>query len=161
MNLEIQQILTQALGFLILLFILKKIAWKPLLSLLDERREKISSEFQTIERTKSELSRLEQDYKARLADIDAQARQRIQEAISEGQRISVEIQEKAREESKNILNKAKENIELEVAKARVELRNQVATLAIKAAEKLIKVELTEERHKRLVTEFIDEAGQLR
>ena len=161
MNLEIQQILTQALGFLILLFILKKIAWKPLLSLLDERREKISSEFQTIERTKSELSRLEQDYKARLADIDAQARQRIQEAISEGQRISVEIQEKAREESKNILNKAKENIELEVAKARVELRNQVATLAIKAAEKLIKVELTEERHKRLVTEFIDAAGQLR
>jgi len=98
LNLEIQQILTQALGFLILLFILKKIAWKPLLSLLDERREKISSEFQTIERTKSELSRLEQDYKARLADIDAQARQRIQEAISEGQRISVEIQEKAREE---------------------------------------------------------------
>ena len=161
MNLEIQQILTQALGFLILLFILKKIAWKPLLSLLDERREKISSEFQTIERTKSELSRLEQDYKARLADIDAQARQRIQEAISEGQRISVEIQEKAREESRNILNKAKENIELEVAKARVELRNQVAVLAIKAAEKLIKVELTEERHKRLVTEFIDEAGQLR
>jgi F-type H+-transporting ATPase subunit b len=161
LNLEIQQILTQALGFLILLFILKKIAWKPLLSLLDERREKISSEFQAIEHTKSELSRLEQDYKARLADIDAQARQRIQEAISEGQRISVEIQEKAREESKNILNKAKENIELEVAKARVELRNQVAVLAIKTAEKLIKVELTEERHKRLVTEFIDEAGQLR
>ena len=161
MNLEIQQILTQALGFLILLFILKKIAWKPLLSLLDERREKITSEFQTIDRTKSELLRLEQDYKARLADIDALARQRIQEAVSEGQRISVEIQEKAREESKNILNKAKENIELEVAKARVELRNQVATLAIKAAEKLIKVELTEERHKRLVTEFIDAAGQLR
>ena len=161
MNLEIQQILTQALGFLILLFILKKIAWKPLLSLLDERREKISSEFQNIESTKSELSRLELDYKSRLADIDAQARQRIQEAISEGQRIAVEIQEKAREESKNILNKAKENIELEVAKARVELRNQVAALAIKAAEKVIKVELTEERHKRLVTEFIDEAGQLR
>ncbi len=161
MNLEIQQILTQALGFLILLFILKKIAWKPLLSLLDERREKISSEFQAIERTKSEITRLEQDYKARLADIDAQARQRIQEAISEGQRISVEIQEKAREESKNILNKAKENIELEVAKARVELRNQVAVLALKAAEKVIKEELTEERHRRLVTEFIDEAGQLR
>ena len=43
----------------------------------------------------------------------------------------------------------------------MELRNQVAALAIKAAEKVIKVELTEERHKRLVTDFIDEAGQLR
>ena len=161
MNLEIQQILTQALGFLILLFLMKKFAWKPLLSLLDERREKISSEFQTIERTKSELSRLEQDYKARLADIDTQARQRIQEAISEGQRISVEIQEKAKEEAKKSLNKAKENIEFEVAKARVEIRNQIATLAIMAAEKVIKEELTEERHMRLVTDFIDEAGHLR
>lgn len=161
MNLEIQQILTQAIGFLVLLFILKKIAWKPLLSLLDERREKISSEFRNIEQTKSELSRLEQDYKARLAEIEAQARQKIQEAISEGQKISVELQEKAREEGKNILNKAKENIDLEIAKARVELRNQVASLAIKAAEKVIKEELSEERHKRLVTEFIDEAGQLR
>ena len=161
MNLEIQQILTQAIGFLVLLFILKKIAWKPLLSLLDERREKISSEFRNIEQTKSELSRLEQDYKARLAEIDAQARQKIQEAIAEGQRIAVEVQEKAREEGKNILNKAKDNIELEIAKARVELRNQVASLAIRAAEKVIKEELTEERHKRLVTEFIDEAGQLR
>ncbi len=161
MNLEIQQILTQAIGFLVLLFILKKIAWKPLLSLLDERREKISSEFRNIEQTKSELSRLEQDYKARLAEIDAQARQKIQEAIAEGQRIAVEVQEKAREEGKNILNKAKENIDLEIAKARVELRNQVASLAIRAAEKVIKEELSEERHKRLVTEFIDEAGQLR
>jgi len=161
LNLEIQQILTQAIGFLVLLFILKKIAWKPLLSLLDERREKISSEFRNIEQTKSELSRLEQDYKARLAEIEAQARQKIQEAIAEGQRIAVEVQEKAREEGKNILNKAKDNIELEIAKARVELRNQVASLAIRAAEKVIKEELTEERHKRLVTEFIDEAGQLR
>ena len=161
MNLEIQQILTQAIGFLVLLFILKKIAWKPLLSLLDERREKISSEFRNIEQTKSELSRLEQDYKARLAEIDAQARQKIQEAIAEGQRIAVEVQEKAREEGKNILNKAKENIDLEIAKARVELRNQVASLAIRAAEKVLKEELSEERHKRLITEFIDEAGQLR
>ncbi|MCC6543310.1 MAG: F0F1 ATP synthase subunit B [Nitrospirae bacterium] len=161
MNLEIQQILTQALGFLVLLFILKKIAWKPLLSLLDERREKILSEFQSIERTKSELSRLEQEYKARLAEIDAQARQKIQEAIAEGHQIAVDVQEKAREEAKNILNKAKDNIDLEIAKARVELRNQVVSLAISAAEKVIKEELSDERHKRLVNEFIDEAGQLR
>lgn len=161
MNLEIQQILTQALGFLILLFILKKIAWKPLLSLLDERREKIATEFRTIEHTKSDLARLEQDYKARLADIDAQARQRIQEAISEGQRIAVEIQEKAREDAKETLNKARENIGYEVAKARVELRNQVAGLAIMAAEKVLKEEINAERHKRLVTDFIEQAERIR
>lgn len=161
MNLEIQQILTQALGFLILLFLLKKIAWKPLLTLLDERREKISSEFKNIERVKSDLSRLEEDYKTKLAEIDAQARLRIQEAISEGQRISMEIQEKAREEAQKTVEKAKANIEMEVAKARVDLRNQVAGMAIRAAEKILKEELNEERQKRLVTDFIEEAERVR
>ena len=155
MNLEIQQILTQALGFLILLWILKKIAWKPLLSLLDERREKIVSEFKNIDQVKSDLARLEEQYKAKLSEIDAQARQRIQEAISEGQRISMEIQEKARDEAKKTIDKAKANIEMEVAKARVDLRNQVSSIAIRAAEKILKEELNEERNKRLVMDFIE------
>ena len=161
MNLEIQQILTQALGFFILLFILKKFAWKPLLALLEERREKISSEFKNIEQVKSELSRLEEDYKAKLADIDTQARLKIQEAIAEAQRISIEIQEKSRDEAKKTLDKAKANIELEIAKARVDLRNQVANIAIKAAEKVLKEELNEERHRRLVMGFIEDLEQVR
>ncbi len=155
MNLELQQILTQALGFIILLFLLKKFAWKPLLSLLDERRDKISSEFENIERVKTELARLGDDYKAKLSDIDAQARQKIQEAVSEGQRIAVELQEKAREDANKALEKAKANIELEVAKARAELRSQMTSIAIKAAEKILKEDLNDERHNRLVMGFIE------
>ena len=161
MNLDIYQILTQALGFLILLWLLKKFAWKPLLTLIDERREKISSEFNNIERVKSELSRLEEDYKAKLAEIDALARQRIQEAISEGQRVAIDIQEKAREEAQKTLDKAKANIEMEVSKARVELRNQVAHIAIRAAEKILKEELDRERHKRLVADFIESVERVK
>ena len=155
MNLELQQILTQAFGFIILLILLKKFAWKPLLSLLDERRDKISSEFATIERVKTELARLEDDYKARLSDIDAHARLKIQEAVSEGQRIAAELQEKAREDANKTLEKAKANIEIEVAKARAELRSQMTSIAIKAAEKILKEDLNDERHKRLVTGFIE------
>lgn len=155
MNLEIQQILTQALGFIILLFLLKKFAWKPLLSLLDERRDKISSEFSNIERVKTEIGRLENDYRSKLADIDAQARQKIQESVLEGQRIAVELQEKAREDANKTLEKAKANIEIEVAKARAELRNQMTNIAIKAAEKILKEDLNDDRHKRLVMGFIE------
>lgn len=155
MNLEIQQILTQALGFIILLFLLKKFAWKPLLSLLDERRDKISSEFSNIERVKTEIGRLENDYRSKLADIDAQARQKIQEAVLEGQRIAVELQEKAREDANKTLEKAKANIEIEVAKARAELRNQMTNIAIRAAEKILQEDLNDDRHKRLVMGFIE------
>ncbi|MBI5194220.1 MAG: F0F1 ATP synthase subunit B [Nitrospirae bacterium] len=155
MNLEIQQILTQAFGFIILLFLLKKFAWKPLLSLLDERRDKIASEFNTIERVKSEIARLEEDYKSKLADIDNHSRQKIQEAISEGQRIAAEIQDKAREDANKAIEKAKANIEIEVAKARMELRSQMANIAIKAAEKILKEDLDDSRHKNLVMGFIE------
>lgn len=161
MNLEIQQILTQILGFLILLYILKRFAWKPLLSLLDERREKIASEFKNIEKFKEELSRIEEDYKAKLSEIDAQARIRIQEAIAEGQRISIEIQDKARDEAKKLLEKAKVNIELEMAKAKVELRNEVATLAIMAAERILREELDGKKQKKLVIDFIERVAQLK
>lgn len=155
MNLELQQILTQAFGFIILLILLKKFAWKPLLSLLDERRDKISSEFENIERVKTELARLGEDYKAKLSDIDAQARQKIQEAVSEGQRIAVELQEKAKEDANKAMEKAKANIEIEIAKARAELRNQMTNIAIKAAEKILKEDLNDDRHNRLVMGFIE------
>lgn len=155
MNLEIQQILTQALGFIILLFLLKKYAWKPLLSLLDERRDKIASEFNNIERVKTEIGRLENDYRSKLADIDAQARQKIQEAVLEGQRIAVELQEKAREDANKTLEKAKANIEIEIAKARAELRTQMTSIAIRAAEKILQEDLNDDRHKRLVMGFIE------
>lgn len=161
MNLEIQQILTQALGFIILLWILKKLAWKPLLGLLDERKERIASELKNIEDTKANLARLEEEYRAKLADIDNQARIKIQEAISEGQRMAMEIQDKARDEARKIVEKARANVEMEVARARVELRNQVANLAIKAAEKVLQEELDEEKHKRLVLNFIEEVEQIR
>lgn len=161
MNLEIQQILTQIIGFLLLLYLLKKLTWKPLITLLDERRERIASEFKNIEKVKEELAKIEEDYKAKLAEIDAQARIRIQESIAEGQRISMEIQDKSREEAKKILSKAKTNIELEIAKAKVELRNEVAALAIRAAEKILREELDGKKQKKLVIDFIEKVEQLK
>ncbi len=161
MNLEIQQILTQIVGFLILLYLLKRFAWKPLLSLLDERRERIASEFKNIENLKEELAKIEVDYRIKLAEIDTQARLRLQEAISEGQRISIEIQDKAREDAKKILSKAKVNIELEMAKAKVELRNEVAALAIRAAEKILREELDGKKQRELVIDFIEKVEQLK
>ncbi len=161
MNLEIQQLLTHALGFIILLWILKRLAWRPLLTLLEERKERIASEFRNIENSKAELARLEGEYRAKLAEIDTQARAKIQEAINEGQRMSMEIQEKARDEARKIIEKAKMNIDLEVARARMELKNEMANLAIRAAEKILQEEIDEEKHKRLVMNFLEEVEHIR
>ena len=151
-------ILTQIVGFLILYWILKKYAWKPLLGMLEERRQKISDEFQKIENTQADLAKLKDDFESQIKKIEQIARDKETAAIAEGQRIAQEIQTNAREEAKQIIEKAKQNIDLEIAKAKVELRNQIVGLTIQATEKIIREQLDEEKHREKINSFIDEIG---
>ena len=161
MNLEWQQVLTQIVGFILLFWVLKKYAWKPLLGMLEERRQKISDEFQKIEKSQSDVAKLKDDFEAQIKKLDQIARDKETAAIAEGQKISQEIQVKAREEVKEIIQKAKENINLEITKAKVELRNQIVTLTIQATEKIIKENLDDQKHREKINSFIDEVGSLR
>ena len=138
MNVSIQEILTQAFGFLVLLFILKRLAWKPILELLETRRAKIASGLEEIEHSKQDLANLKVDYDKRLSLIEEEARAKLQEAIQEGKKMAREIQDSARNQAKELLLKTKEDIELEAAKARVTLRKEIVNLAFAATEKLVK-----------------------
>lgn len=154
MNLEIQQIGTQVVGFLILLWILRRFAWGPLFQVLEERRARIAREIAEVEGLKAELGRLEADYKTRLADLDAQARQRLLEAVEEGRRVSREIQEKAREDAAKTIERARQSLELEITAARTHLHDEVVTLALMAAERVIRERLDDAKHRQVVADFI-------
>src|SRR6185436_7436700 len=82
MNLiDVPQVLTQILGFLLMVWILRRYAWGPLLGMLEARREKIAGEFKEADRLKAEAVALRGKYEAELRTIDAQARQKINEAM--------------------------------------------------------------------------------
>jgi F-type H+-transporting ATPase subunit b len=155
MGLEIGQIVTQIIGFLIAVFLLKKFAWKPLLSILEERRTKIKSEFDNIDKEKEKVADLLSDYQTKLKEIDSLARVKIQEAAREGQKVANEIKENARKESKDILTKGREEIQRDVDKAKVQLKNDLVNMTMRVAEKLIRERLDEEKDKKLIAEFID------
>jgi len=155
MGLEFGQIITQIFGFLLAVIILKKFAWKPLLSILEERRSKIKSEFDNIDNEKKKVEDLLSLYETKLKEIDALARVKIQEAAQEGQKMANEIKENARKESKDILTKAREEIARDVDKAKVQLKNDLVNMAMRAAEKLIRERLDEEKDKKLIAEFIE------
>ena len=161
MTLSLQEILTQAGGFILLVLVLKRLAWKPLLKLLDERRQKIQNGFEEIERVKKDLERLKSQYEEARAHIEDEARRKLQQAIDEGKRVSRELQEGARRESRTILEKAKEDIQLEIAKAKVVLRNEIADLTLRATERLIKEKLDETKDKELVLDFIEDLEKLK
>ncbi len=152
-------VVTQIIGFMIALWILKAFAWKPLLKMLDDRRNKIAGDIDDAEKIRIEADDLLEGYKGKLRDIDNEARSKIQEAISEGTRIASEIREQAREESRQVLAKSREELSRDVAKARVQLRDDIISMALGAAEKVISAKLDEDEHKRILEDFLKEVDR--
>ncbi|MCK5124788.1 MAG: F0F1 ATP synthase subunit B [candidate division Zixibacteria bacterium] len=155
MELDWKLILTHMLGFVITVVILAKFAWRPILGILDERREKIKSEFDQIESGKSEIEETKAGYDAKLKDIDNLARQKLTEAVNDGQKVAAEIKEQGRDEAKEIIFKAKAETDREVEKARAALKEDMVKMTIAAAEKIISKKLDEQENRRLIKDFID------
>lgn len=156
MNVDIQQILTHILGFLIVLWILRKFAWQPILKVLEDRRQKIKSDFDAAAAKRQEAADLADQYTARMRDIENEARAKLQDAIEDGRRVAAEIREEARGEARKIIDKARADLERDVAKAKVELRNQLVNMTMSATERVIRQTVDEKAHRQLITDFIDE-----
>jgi F-type H+-transporting ATPase subunit b len=156
LQLDIQQIVSQALSFLLLLWILRRFAWRPLLTMLDQRRAHIENELRQVAQHKIELARLQEDYGRRLAKIDEEARAKIQQAVLDGKRVAVEIQEQARAQALALMAKSKDAIELELAKAKVTLRDAVAGMTVEAVEQILRHKLDAQTDRRLVETVLDE-----
>lgn len=155
MNLDVQLIVTHIIGFVIMVWILGKFAWKPLMGILEERRQKIKSEFDKIETGKAEVADIKADLEAKLKDIDNLSRQRLTEAVNEGQRIAADIKEDGRKEAKEIITRAKEELQRDVEKARAALKEDMVSITLAAAEKVISARLDDSENRRLVADFID------
>ena len=161
LQLDLQQILSQAFSFLILLWVLRRFAWKPLLNLLDARRARIEDDLRQIAKSKENVARLQAEYAQKLSTIHDEARVKIQEAVLEGKRIAIEIQEQARAQSQAILTKAKETMELELAKAKVSLRDAVVGMTLEAVERVLRQKLDPKSDRQLVETVLDELEQSR
>ena len=153
---DLQQILSQLISFVLLLLLLRRFAWGPLLNILDQRRKHIEDGLRHVAASKAEVERLKVEYSQRLAKIEDEARVKIQQAILEGKRISLEIQEQARAQAQEAMTKTKEAIELEVAKAKVQLRDHVAQLTVEAVEKVLRQKVDSKTDRQLVETVLDE-----
>lgn len=149
-------VVAQALTFLIFLWILKKFAWKPILNVLDSRRNHITSEFERIGTLEKEVNTLKTNYEEKIKNIESEARTKIQEAVNDGRRVAEEIAEKARADARIITEKAKKKVDIELAKARAQLKDEVITLTLKTAEKLMRVTIDENKNRALIDSFIDD-----
>ena len=161
MNLiDYRQVLTQIVGFVIMVFLLRRFAWGPVLGLLEARRQKIAGEFEEAERRKAEAAELKTRYETELRGIEAQARQRLQEAMAEGQKLAAEIKSQAQSEATQRMQQASDEIAREREKAKEILKEQMIALSVRAAEKILRQKLDDQGQRKLAGEFIDEVAAL-
>jgi F-type H+-transporting ATPase subunit b len=158
---DIKLLLTQVLGFLILIWILSRFAWGPIVAQLDARRARIAGEFDEAARRQKDADALKAKYEADLRGIEAQARQKLQEAVAEGQKVAAEIKAQAQKEAQDRLTRAEDEVMREREKQKELLKEQVVSLSIRTAEKILAAKLDDPAQRQLASKFIDEVGALR
>jgi|TARA_B100000927_G_scaffold291728_1_gene296261 F-type H+-transporting ATPase subunit b len=131
----------QTLLFIVLIVFLKKYAWRPILTAVEEREKGIKKSLESAEKAKAEMENLNAENERVLLEAKQERDTLLKEARETKNIIINEAKEKANEEAERIMSSAKEQIANEKMKAITELKNTVASLSIDIAEKVLKSEL--------------------
>ena len=158
--LSASEILAQVLSFFLLLFLLRQFAWKKILALLDQRKEKISTTLGEIENTKLEIAKLKADYESKLATIQSQAQAKIIEAIQQGRLINAQMRKSAHEDAQDIITEARKQVKFEVSKVQEQLKDKIVDIALGAAQSVIQERLNEDGDRKIVEDFIKEIEKI-
>ena len=157
------QLVTPAIGlmfwtvviFILLLVILKKFAWKPILKAVDDRNNSITEALSSAEKAKAEMEQLSANNEKILQEARIERDSIIKEARAIKENTISEAKRKASSEAEKIILSAKEQISNEKMKAMTELKNEIADISIQMAEKIIKSELKDGKsQKKLIEETL-------
>lgn len=148
------------LSFSILLWILAKFAWKPIMKGLKEREDTIEEALNAANRTKEEMKELKFSNEQLLKEAKEERDGILRDARHVKEDIIDKAREKANEEANRIVENAKDAIHNEKMAAITQMKNELASLSIEIAEKILKDELTDkERQKKLIDKLIKEVGE--
>jgi F-type H+-transporting ATPase subunit b len=140
------------LTFGIVLFILKKFAWKPILSSLKERENSIEDALELAQKTRDEMAKLQADNEKILAEARQQREELLKEARDVRQKMIDEAKDKAREEGDKMIASARQAIENEKSSAIDEMKKTIVSMSVQIAEKILKKQLEDPKQQQ---DFLD------
>lgn len=144
----------QIINFLLLVFLLHRLLYRPVLNMLDQRRERIREGQEAAERAQTEAEQLRQDYERQLEESRAHARKIMDDAAAAAERLRDESVANAQQEAQRILDRGREELRAEIEQARRELRQEIASLSVTVAGKLIQDSLDTEKNRELAARLI-------
>ncbi|MCS5625632.1 MAG: F0F1 ATP synthase subunit B [Candidatus Marinimicrobia bacterium] len=142
------------LTFLLLVFVLAKFAWKPLLKMLQDREDMVRSSLEDAEKAKSELERLNEESEAIMAKARSEAQSILADGKAAAEKVKDDIIAKSKEQANKIREDAGNQIQVEKDKAISEIKKEVVNLTLSVAEKLIQKNLSDADNKSLIEESL-------
>ncbi len=145
--------------FLVMLVILVKYGWGPIVDSLQTREESIREDVTEAEKQREKAENLLQEREKQLDQAHSEAREIIDEAREKGEDRRTEIIEEAREKRESMIESAENQIEAERKQALESLQEQIGDLSLDLARQILRREIDEETHRQMVSEFMDDLQQ--
>ena len=140
--------------FLVLLALLAKFAWRPLLQALESRQERIRNSLEDAERARQELERLQQESAKMMQQARIEAESIVTQTRADAERLREELKQKAKDEADKILRNAQQQIQLQTRQAIQQIRHEVADIAVLLTSKLLERNIAKEDNKRLIDDTL-------
>lgn len=147
------------INLVITFLILKKFLFKPVKKMIDDRQKEIDDTYQAADTAKAEAEALRSDYHSRLSNAKTEAAGIIQSATVDAQQRGEQIVRQARQDADQLREKANADIARERRKALNEVKDDISTIAVDIAEKVVKKELNAKDQQALIEQFIQEMGE--
>lgn len=158
---HVGDMIVQLVFFLILLALVGKFAWGPVMNMMKKREEYVANEIEAAEQSRIEAEKAAKEATDQLKQMKIEAQKIIEDAKSAGVKQEQDIIEAARQEADRIKKAAQEEIQNEKEKALQALQDQVASLSVLIASKVIEKELSAQDQEKLINEYIKEVGEER
>jgi F-type H+-transporting ATPase subunit b len=151
-------LLTQIVTFIILLVILRFVAYKPLMRMLDERSNRVKESMEQAEAVKEQSEHAEEEVKKQLEQASREGQERVARAVKAGEDVKKKAQEDAKQEAEALVSRARAEIQRERDDAINEVRREFADLTVLAAGKVIDKSLDKKDHRELIDKVLEESS---
>ena len=147
------------INLIILVLVMKKLLFKPVTKMLAQRENEVNSMYEKAEEAQKSAEEMERDYSEKLFTAKEEASRIMKDATREATLRGEQIVSDAQQKASAIVTKAQKEIEREKEAAVSEIKQDIASLAVNIAEKVIEKDLNETDHERLLEEFIESSGE--
>lgn len=161
MNFAGGDVIVQLVCFILLLWAIKKFAWGPLMKMMKDREEFVANEITNAEKSRQEAAKLLEEQRNLLKEARNDAHDLIEKAKQQADAQRESIMEDARKDADRLKNSAMLEIEQQKEKAVAAIREQVTSLSVLIASKVIEKELSEQDQEKLIHDYIQEVGENR